>query len=101
MPTARIYAPSKSAMRSAPKPRSWVLDFEQTTPKTISPLMGWTSSGDILQQVQLRFDTKEEAIAYCEQNRLPYRVFEANAPKRVVQSYADNFAYARRVPWTH
>jgi hypothetical protein len=99
--TARIYGPTKSAMRSAPKPRSWVLDFEQATPKAIEPLMGWTSSRDMLQQVQLRFDTKEEAIAYCEQNGLPYRVFEPALPKRVVQSYADNFAYARRVPWTH
>jgi hypothetical protein len=99
--TARIYVPAKSAMRSAPKPRSWVLDFEQTAPKTISPLMGWTSSGDMLQQVRMNFNTKEEAVAYCEQNGLPYRVFEPALPKRVVQSYADNFAYTARQPWTH
>jgi hypothetical protein len=45
--------------------------------------------------------TAEEAIAYCEQNGLPYRVIEPSPPKRVVQDYADNFAYTRRVPWTH
>ena len=35
--------------------------------------MGWTSSGDMKQQVRLHFDTKEEAIAYCERNGIPYR----------------------------
>ena len=49
----------------------------------------------------MRFDSKEEAIAYCEENGLPYCVFEPNPPKRVIQAYADNFAYTQRVPWTH
>jgi hypothetical protein len=98
---ARIYGPAKSAMRSIAHGKSWVLDFEQASPKVIEPLRGWTSSADVRQQVRLTFDTKEEAIAYCEQNGLPYRVFEPALPKRVVQAYADNFAYTRRVPWTH
>jgi hypothetical protein len=51
--------------------------------------------------VRLHFGTKAEAIAYCEQNGLPYRVFEPALPKRVIQNYADNFAYTQRVPWTH
>ena len=101
MTTARIYVPGKSAMRSAPKTKSWVLDFEQASPKAVEPLMGWTSSADTRQQVRLHFDSKEEAIAYCEQNGLAYRVFEPNPPKRLIQGYADNFAYTRRIPWTH
>jgi hypothetical protein len=88
-------------MRSIAHIKSWVLDFEQASPKAVEPLMGWTSSADTRQQVRPHFDTKEEAIAYCEQNGLPYRVFEPAPPKRVVQNYADNFAYPRRVPWTH
>jgi NADH dehydrogenase ubiquinone Fe-S protein 4 len=70
--TARIYIPAKNAMRSLAQPQSWVLDFEQASPKTVEPLMGWTSSADVRQQVRLRFDTKEEAIAYCEQNGLRF-----------------------------
>ena len=101
MTTARIYGPAKNAMRSIAQTKSWVLDFEQASPKAIEPLMGWTSSADVRQQVQLRFDSRAEAIAYCEQNGLAYRVFEPNPPKRIVQAYADNFAYTRRVPWTH
>jgi len=102
MTTARIYIPARTAMQSGTaKSRSWVLDFEQTSPKAVEPLMGWTSSADTRQQVRLRFDSKEEAIAYCEHNGIPYRVFDANPPKRQVMAYADNFAYSRRIPWTH
>src|SRR5262249_31403063 len=74
MPTARIYIPAKNAMRSIAQPKSWVLDFEQASPKTVEPLMGWTNSSDVRQQVRMRFDSKEEAIAYCGENGLPYRV---------------------------
>ncbi len=78
------------------KTKSWVLDFEQASPKAVEPLMGWTSSSDMRQQVRLRFDSKDEAIAYCERNGIPYRVFDANPPKRRVMAYADNFARGRR-----
>ena len=98
---ARIYGPSKNAMRSIGQTKLWVLNFEQASPKAIEPLRGWTSSDDVRQQVRLQFDSKAEAIAYCEQNGLPYRVFEPAPPKRVIQNYADNFAYTQRVPWTH
>ena len=102
MPTARIYIPAKTAMQSGTAgSKSWVLDFEQASPRTIEPLMGWTSSSDTRQQVRLRFDTKEEAVAYCEHNGIPYQVFEPNPPKRHVMAYADNFAWSRRTPWTH
>lgn len=82
--------------------KCWMLDFEQASPKGIEPLMGWTSSADIMQQVRLRFDSKEEAIAFCEHNGLPYRVVEPTpSKKRQIQAYADNFAYTRRDQWTH
>src|SRR6266481_4262056 len=98
---ARIYKPAKTAMQSGKaKTNEWVIDFEPEQPRTVEPLMGWTSSADMRQQVRLRFDSKEEAIAYCERNGIPYRVFDANPPKRRVMAYADNFAYSRRVPWT-
>jgi len=102
MTTARIYMPAKTAMQSgAAKTKAWVLDFEQASPKAVEPLMGWTSSSDTRQQVRLRFDSKDEAIAYCKHNGIQYRVFDPNPPKRRVMAYADNFAYTRRVPWTH
>jgi hypothetical protein len=100
--TARIYQPSKTAMQSGlGNTKDWALDFEPEEPRQIEPLMGWTSSGDMRQQVHLRFVTKEEAIAYCERHGIAYQVSEATTPSRRGMSYADNFAFKRRDAWTH
>ena len=100
--TARIYKPSKTAMQSGQAAtKDWLLEFEPEEPRTIEPLMGWTSSGDMKQQLKLTFDTKEEAIAYCERHGIAYQVFEAEPVKRRIMSYSDNFAFTRRDPWTH
>ena len=58
-------------------------------------------AADTRQQVRLRFDTKEEAVAYCERQGIPYQVFETKPPVRPRISYSDNFAYPRREAWTH
>lgn len=100
--SARIYKPAKTAMQSGrAKTKDWVLDFEPEEPRTVEPLMGWTSSGDMRQEVRLKFDTKEEAVAYCERHRIAYQVFEPKPPARRNIAYADNFAYQRRDAWTH
>ena len=99
--TARVYKPAKTAMQSGTaKTKEWVLEYEPEQPREIEPLMGWTSSGDMRQQVQLRFDTPDEAVAYCERHGIAYQIFKSKAPVRGM-SYADNFAANRRDPWTH
>jgi hypothetical protein len=99
---ARIYKPAKTAMQSGrAKTKSWVLDYEPEEPRVVESLMGWTTSGDMKSQVHLSFDTKEEAIAYCERSGIAYQVFESKSAPRRGLSYADNFAYSRRNPWTH
>ncbi|QQR40849.1 ETC complex I subunit [Devosia rhizoryzae] len=100
--TARIYRPARSAMQSGKgKSKSWVLVHEQSKPRGIEPLMGYTSSSDTTQQVKLSFDTLEEAEAYAQRNGIPYTVQPAHdpTPKRV--SYPDNFRADRKTPWTH
>jgi hypothetical protein len=101
--TARIYKPSKTAMQSGfANTKAWMLDFEPEQPREVEPLMGWTSSGDMRQQLRLRFPSKEEAVAYCERHGIAYQVFEAAKPAaRRGLAYADNFAYTRRDAWTH
>ena len=75
--TARIFKPAKNAMQSGrAKTREWQLDYEPEQPRAIEPLMGWTSSGDMKQQLTLHFDTKEDAVAYCERKGIPYQVIE-------------------------
>jgi hypothetical protein len=100
--TARIYKPAKTAMQSGTaKTKDWVLDFEPEQPREIEPLMGWTSSGDMRQEVRLQFETAEEAVAYCEREGIPYQLFPAKPKRPPIQSYSDNFSYKRRDAWTH
>jgi hypothetical protein len=100
--TARIYKPARTAMQSGhAKTKEWVLDYEPEQPPQVEPLMGWTSSGDMRQQVRLQFDTVEEAVAYCERQGIAYQVFETKPAMRRVMSYSDNFSFKRSEPWTH
>jgi len=100
--TARIYQPARTAMQSGQaNTKEWMLDYEPEQPRAVEPLMGWTSSGDMRQQVRLSFDTKEEAIAYCERHGIAYEV-ELPQERRVKpKAYADNFRFGRREMWTH
>jgi hypothetical protein len=100
--TARVYKPAKTAMQSGTaNTKEWVLDYEPEEPRVVEPLMGWTSSGDMKQQLRLRFDTKKEAIAYCESRGIPCQVSEPKEPERRQIAYADNFSFTRRDGWTH
>ena len=100
--SARIYSPAKTAMRSGKsKTGHWVLDYDPEQPRTIDPLMGYTSSGDMKSQIRLTFETKEEAIAYAQKHGIAFRVIEPKEAKRRQISYSDNFRYDRKIPWTH
>ncbi|WP_367715151.1 ETC complex I subunit [Nitratireductor sp. GISD-1A_MAKvit] len=100
--SARIFSPAKTAMQSGKaKTGRWVLEFDPETPRKIEPLMGYTSSSDMKSQVRLTFESREEAIAYAERNGIPFRVEEPHKPKRRQVSYAENFRYDRKTPWTH
>lgn len=81
--------------------KAWVLEYEPESARVVDPLMGWTSSADMASQVRLSFETKDEAVAYAERHGIPYRVMTPTPRKIVRKSYADNFAYGRKRPWTH
>ncbi len=56
--SARIFKPARNAMQSGTaKTKEWVLEYEPETARTVEPLMGWTSSSDMQQQVHLRFES--------------------------------------------
>lgn len=99
---ARIYKPAKTAMQSGQaKTERWRLDYEPEVPRVVEPLMGYTSSTDMRQQVRLDFDTQEEAVAYCERNGIAYQLAEPQEPKRRITAYSDNFRFNRVGVWTH
>ena len=91
MKKAKIYIPAKTAMQSGrAKLKNWVLEFITKDP-SINPLMGWETSNDTLEEVVLKFPTKEKAIEYAENNNISYTVIEPKKKEFVIKSYADNF----------
>jgi len=99
---ARIYRPAKTAMQSGKaKTHRWVLDYEPEVARSVEPLMGYTSSSDMRQQIRLYFETQEEAVAYARRNGIAYRVEEPRERKVKGASYSDNFRFNRIAPWTH
>jgi len=102
MPAVRIYKPARNAMQSGKgKQGQWILQFEQTEPRTQDPLMGWTSSAETRQQLKLLFDTMEEAVAFCEREGLAYTVYPVPPIRLQKKSYSDNFKFGRTENWTH
>ena len=100
--SARIFSPAKTAMQSGKaKTGHWVLEFDPEKPRKIDPLMGYTTSGDMKSQIRLIFPTREEAVAYAEKHAIAFRVEEPKQAKRRQISYAENFRYDRKIPWTH
>ncbi len=101
---ARIYQPSRNAMQSGMgKTHQRVLEFAQSSAREVDPLMGWTSSSDTQTQVRLRFETRDEAVAYAEQKGIVFTVVEPSPRKANIRlrGYGENFATERRSPWTH
>ena len=70
--------------------KMWVLEFI-TKDTSINPLMGWESSTDTLDEVILKFSSKEKAIEYAKSNNISYTIIEPKKTKFVIKSYADNF----------
>jgi hypothetical protein len=99
--TARIYRPARNAMQSGASKTRWLLEYEPEAARSVEPLMGWTSSGDMKSQIRLWFDTKDEAVAYAARNGIPCRVEEPKEATRKAVSYSDNFKFTRQGQWTH
>lgn len=99
---ARIFVPSKTAMQSGPaNTKEWVLEFAPASARRSDPLMGWTVSTDMNGQVRLMFDTREEAVAYAQRHGIAFEVLTPRVIPLKPKAYADNFAFNRKVPWTH
>ena len=91
MKKAKIYIPTKTAMQSGRgKLKEWLLEFETKDP-SISPLMGWEASTDTLEEIILKFPTKEKAIEYAKKNNISYSIVEPKQRDFVIKAYADNF----------
>ncbi|XP_067127850.1 NADH dehydrogenase [ubiquinone] iron-sulfur protein 4, mitochondrial [Centruroides vittatus] len=92
----RIFVPTKNAMQSGTNnTHHWKMEFE-TRERWENPLMGWSSTGDPLSNMNIKFSSKEEAIAFCEKNGWPYFVDEPVPRTLKPKSYGANFSWNKR-----
>lgn len=99
---AKIYKPEASAMTSGRAHLDvWCLEFQSTQRSMIDPLTGNARNVDTRDQLDMRFETLEDAVAYAKANNIPHRVVDRPKSKRISRSYSENFDYDRKLPWTH
>lgn len=88
----RIYKPTKTTMQSGmANSKEWLLEFVSQEDQKIEPIMGWTSSSDMLQEIKMKFPTKQAAIDFANKNQYKHDVIEPQGKKLIKRSYADNF----------
>ena len=108
---AKIYQPAPSAMTSGQgqaegrgQSGQWHMKFISSSVAAaplIDPLTGTRISRDMNKQIELVFDTLDAAVQYAKKHKMAHRVIQPKTARRIVRSYGDNFAFERRLPWTH
>jgi NADH dehydrogenase len=94
---AILYQPAKTAMQSGmARTQQWILEFVPTDRKTVDPIMGWISSRDTTRQLQLTFDTAEDAQRYATEHQILVTLRQPHNRKPKPKAYANNFSTARR-----
>ena len=89
---ARLYQRPKNAMQSGrAKMGQWLLEIERDEPQVADPLTGWPGSGATQTQVQLRFPSRDAAMAYAAAQGLTVEVVPLGPARLKLQAYADNF----------
>jgi hypothetical protein len=89
---ARIYQRVKSTMQSGRDTvGQWRLEYAQGTRRYPEPLMGWTASGDTLNQVTLEFNTLDDAKAFADKNGMTYEIDPVHPHHVQPRTYLDNF----------
>ena len=58
-----------------------------------NPLMGWQSSADAMQGTNIKFKSKENAIAFAQKQGYEYYVQEPQERRFVSKAYANNFLH--------
>jgi len=100
---ARIFRQAKNAMQSGrANTHDWILEYGQSEPRRVDPIMGWPGSSDTQSQLRMVFPSQEDAVGYATRNGIPYDL-ELPTPPRVRKPavYSDNFRPDRTLNWTH
>jgi len=89
----RIYQPAKTAMQSGRAKDHWLVEPDLQTARIPDPLMGWTSAGDTMNELQgkLKFTTAAEAVAFAQGKGWEYAISSVHERKITPKNYLDNF----------
>ncbi|CAN6640428.1 hypothetical protein TRVA0_018S00826 [Trichomonascus vanleenenianus] len=93
----RIFRESKPATQSGTHGTTvWRLDWDivPRANKWENDLMGWASSGDYMQGTQMRFRSKEDAIAFASNQGWDYYTQEPHKRAFRPKQYAMNFEHS-------
>ncbi|KAI9228164.1 MAG: ETC complex I subunit conserved region-domain-containing protein, partial [Piptocephalis tieghemiana] len=93
----RIFQPAKNVMQSGINgTRHWRLDFDVLpgSNRWENPLMGWASTADPLQGLDLKFSTSDEAVAFAQRQGWDYEVIQPAKKRFVKKVYAENYRYS-------
>lgn len=89
----RILQPTKNSGQSGGKKHKWIIEFPQKQGSMFKEqLIGRLSSADVSNELNLEFDTKEEAVAFAENKSYQYEVIEPKIRKILPKTYASNFS---------
>ncbi|KIV87680.1 hypothetical protein PV11_03211 [Exophiala sideris] len=94
--TVRISKPVKPATQSGTwGSHAWRMDWDVLGKghRWENPLMGWQSSGDFMQGTNIKFKSKDDAIAFAEKQGYEWYVQEPNERRVVPKAYANNFLH--------
>jgi len=96
MITVKIYQFPKNAMQSGKrKTKTWCVGFESSDPLLPDPLMGWTSSQDMSQELHFIFPSLMKALQFAKANGYEYSVYTPSKSLPFPQSYETNFTCPR------
>ena len=86
-------------------PEEWLLKFANALSRQDirrkNNLLGWVSAEGALNQVRLKFSSKNSAVQYAESKNYDYEVTDYPLNELPDKGYADNFLFNRRKSWTH
>ena len=90
----RIYCRSKSPTQSGrDKTGEWILEAERPTSQSPEPIMGWTQSGDTMNQIKMEFPSRQKAEAFAKAQGWRYTSSQVNIRRIKPRNYGDNFVY--------
>ncbi|MES2677157.1 MAG: NADH dehydrogenase ubiquinone Fe-S protein 4 [Pseudomonadota bacterium] len=89
----KIYQPAKTSTQSGKKHQQWIITpIENENHRSIDNVMGWTSSDNTLTQLELKFQSADDAVKYAKTKGWSYQIIQPQIAKVIKKSYAENFS---------